>query len=301
MRRFVLFVILCLGILHTYSNAHALVEPTWSGDNDLRARFLISDDADKIALYIQMQKGWHTYWYAPGEAGLPPRFDWEEKINIKSITPLWPVPQRFDEMGFTTFGYASEVLLPLTIQPLKAGHPMSANLTLNMMVCKDICIPKTLSLKLNTINVVSKNNGDHKILDQAYLPLLQKNSPEIKLENVQIHDNRIETVVSLPPNASADDIAELDMFAVLYDTPDAAPDQGVALTGKLTKTPADPHNPARVKLEIAKTDDIDNLNIHARGKTLRVVIAKDGHGIYQDIRLPSPQDTHTRKPRENQE
>ena len=42
------------------------------------------------ALRITLAPGWKTYWRAPGEAGIPPRFDWTGSDNLSAVTVHWP-------------------------------------------------------------------------------------------------------------------------------------------------------------------------------------------------------------------
>ena len=62
-------------------------------------------------------QGWKTYWRMPGDAGIPPQFDWSGSQNVKSVEVLWPAPQRFIDSGGETVGYKDRVVFPLRIVP----------------------------------------------------------------------------------------------------------------------------------------------------------------------------------------
>ena len=45
------------------------------------------------AVEIRLAPGWHTYWRVPGEAGIPPRFDWSGSQNLAAVAYEWPRPE----------------------------------------------------------------------------------------------------------------------------------------------------------------------------------------------------------------
>src|SRR5690606_3324502 len=47
-------------------------------------------DAVRIGLHVALAPGWKTYWRSPGEAGIPPSFDWSGSRNLAAATVLWP-------------------------------------------------------------------------------------------------------------------------------------------------------------------------------------------------------------------
>ena len=67
-------------------------------------------------LRLTMAPGWKTYWRAPGDAGIPPEFDWTGSHGVAGVEVRWPVPQVFDQSGMQSIGYHDEVVLPLEIR-----------------------------------------------------------------------------------------------------------------------------------------------------------------------------------------
>jgi DsbC/DsbD-like thiol-disulfide interchange protein len=98
------------------------------------------------ALRITLAPGWKTYWRAPGDAGLPPQFDWSSSRNVASVTPHWPVPHVFWQNGMRSVGYAGEVVLPLVVAPTAAGEPMRLSGRIDIGVCEDVCVPVSFDL-----------------------------------------------------------------------------------------------------------------------------------------------------------
>lgn len=98
------------------------------------------------ALRITLAPGWKTYWRAPGDAGIPPAFDWSASRNVATVTPVWPVPHVFWQNGMRSVGYAGEVVLPLVIAPATPGAPMRLSGRVEIGVCEDVCVPVSFDL-----------------------------------------------------------------------------------------------------------------------------------------------------------
>src|SRR6056297_2127380 len=65
----------------------------------------MSDGRHMAALRFSREDGWKTYWRAPGDAGIPPRFDWSGSGNLARVALHWPAPKVFDSYGLRTVGY----------------------------------------------------------------------------------------------------------------------------------------------------------------------------------------------------
>src|SRR5262245_17696195 len=71
----------------------------------------------RAGIEVRLKPGWHTYWRYPGDAGVPPRFDFAGSVNVKTVAVLWPAPTRLTEQGLSVIGYVENVILPLVIVP----------------------------------------------------------------------------------------------------------------------------------------------------------------------------------------
>jgi DsbC/DsbD-like thiol-disulfide interchange protein len=111
--------------------------------------WLDADGTRMAALRFELAPGWKTYWRAPGEAGIPPRFDWRGSRNVAAVEILWPTPQQTTTNGLRTIGYAHDVVLPVRITPARAGQPMSLSGDLEIGVCNDICVPVETEVSLD--------------------------------------------------------------------------------------------------------------------------------------------------------
>ncbi|MBI1220508.1 MAG: hypothetical protein GC186_18410 [Rhodobacteraceae bacterium] len=98
------------------------------------------------ALHLHLADHWKTYWRAPGDAGIPPSFDWSGSSNVASVTFHWPRPTVFDVNGMESVGYTHDLVLPMEFTPKDASQPMQVAGTVAIGVCNDICMPVELHL-----------------------------------------------------------------------------------------------------------------------------------------------------------
>jgi len=106
-----------------------------------------ADGTRMSAIQITMAQGWHTYWRAPGDAGIPPHFEWRGSDNLKDVSVNWPTPEVFSQNGMRSVGYSNQVILPLTVTAKRNNQPVHLNVTMEIGVCLDICVPQTLTLE----------------------------------------------------------------------------------------------------------------------------------------------------------
>ncbi|MFV0293195.1 MAG: protein-disulfide reductase DsbD domain-containing protein [Paracoccus sp. (in: a-proteobacteria)] len=98
------------------------------------------------ALELILKPGWKTYWRSPGEAGLPPEFEWQG-TNIGTVEFHWPAPEVIESLGLRTLGYHDRLVLPFTVTPETDGEPVgmiSTHITFGL--CENICVPAALTL-----------------------------------------------------------------------------------------------------------------------------------------------------------
>ena len=102
----------------------------------------VRDDGSRVVgLSLRLAPGWKTYWRAPGDAGIPPRFDWSGTRNIKSVAIDWPTPKVFDQNGMRSVGYDGTLVIPVVLQPSESGAPVRLHSRMELGVCSDVCLP----------------------------------------------------------------------------------------------------------------------------------------------------------------
>ncbi|MFU8777594.1 MAG: protein-disulfide reductase DsbD domain-containing protein, partial [Roseovarius sp.] len=106
----------------------------------------MADGSHMAALKFELAEGWKTYWRAPGEAGIPPQFDWRGSGNLAQAAPEWPTPKQTVTNGMRTIGYEHVLVLPLRVTPERAGQPVTLSVDMEIGVCSDICVPVSLTV-----------------------------------------------------------------------------------------------------------------------------------------------------------
>lgn len=104
------------------------------------------------AIRIDLAPGWKTYWRSPGDAGIPPHFDWSRSRNLAGVSILWPAPKVYPQNGMRTIGYKDQLVLPIAVAPRNAAKPVRLRVKLDIGVCHDICVPYQITVDgmLNT-------------------------------------------------------------------------------------------------------------------------------------------------------
>jgi len=125
----------------------------WDGDARSAARLVAgsqpaADGALRAGLEIRLKSGWHTYWRYPGDAGVPPQFDFGASQNLRRAVVLWPAPKRIVEAGGSTIGYLGDVIFPVRVEPLDAAKPVLLRLKLDYAVCEKLCVPAEAKAEL---------------------------------------------------------------------------------------------------------------------------------------------------------
>ncbi|MEM9853339.1 MAG: protein-disulfide reductase DsbD domain-containing protein [Pseudomonadota bacterium] len=105
-----------------------------------------ADSTHIAALKLTLAHGWKTYWRAPGDAGIPPDFDWSASENVAEVVPHWPVPDIFTQNGMRSIGYDDEVVIPLHVLREDPAKPIHLRAEVSLGICEEICIPAFVSL-----------------------------------------------------------------------------------------------------------------------------------------------------------
>jgi thiol:disulfide interchange protein DsbD len=93
-----------------------------------------------LGLHLKVEDGWHVYWRypSPSELGKPIRVDWSLPEGHSAGEFVWPVPLRFEDFGFVTYGYEKEVLVsaPLTVPAdTTPGTEIAVTADVEFLVC----------------------------------------------------------------------------------------------------------------------------------------------------------------------
>lgn len=113
---------------------------------DFRTGWQVKPGTHMAALHLELAPSWKTYWRAPGDAGIPPSFDWSGSENLQSVRFHWPRPSVFDLNGMQTVGYHDRLVLPIEVVAADPSQPVHLRAMIDLGVCSDICIPASLTL-----------------------------------------------------------------------------------------------------------------------------------------------------------
>lgn len=136
------------------------------------------------ALHLQLAPGWKTYWRSPGDAGLPPQFDWSGSANLAAAELHWPTPQVFDSNGMQTIGYMQELVLPIELTPVDPAQPMQIAARIDLGVCEDVCMPAALDLQLDLANPTEAHQDPRISAALAQMPQAASGGVACKVEPI---------------------------------------------------------------------------------------------------------------------
>ncbi|PHY93343.1 cytochrome C biogenesis protein [Acetobacter pomorum] len=155
------FAILAVAFTLAQSAAFAAESTPIKTGHSIASLITASDTADNnsplhIALRLQLQNGWHTYWQNPGDAGDPPAITIKADGALQGSTQAihWPVPQRIRDSSLMSYAYTGDVILPLELQLHPADQNADkVNITAHAswLVCEHVCVPEEADLAL-TLN-----------------------------------------------------------------------------------------------------------------------------------------------------
>lgn len=112
----------------------------------LRPGYQTENGTHMAGLDLVLAPGWKTYWRSPGDAGIPPSFDWSGSQNVKSVRLHWPAPEVFQLNGMQTIGYRDRLVLPVEVTPADPSLPVRLRVRMDLGVCDEICLPASLDL-----------------------------------------------------------------------------------------------------------------------------------------------------------
>jgi len=172
-----------------------------------------------VALRLEMDKSWHTYWKNPGDSGLATSIRWRLPNGFTAGEIKWPHPLVIKVPPLVTYGYEGEVFLLTEIRApnsLTLGNVEKIAAEVQWLACQVNCIPgkARLSLSVSVSEHVKANPEWAKIFSQtrSERPLLTSEwdikvltSPDnilLKIKNPPHLTYNITKIYLFPDNAS---------------------------------------------------------------------------------------------------
>lgn len=149
-----ILTVLLIGFFST-STSHAqslITEP----QNYVQVRAITSEvdvkggETVRIGIEQTIYPEWHTYWKNPGDSGTPMTVEWIVPPGFTFSELEWPIAEKIPYGDLTNYGYEGQVVIlqNLTLPNNIGSTPFALNGKVNLLVCKDICIPETHDIML---------------------------------------------------------------------------------------------------------------------------------------------------------
>jgi DsbC/DsbD-like thiol-disulfide interchange protein len=119
-----------------------------------------------LGIRLEMEKGWHTYWRNPGDAGLPTRVKWDLPEGVSAGEIRWPYPTRFSTGPILSYGYEHEVLLLVEVRvpPSTVGGEVRLAGRVDWLECQEACLPGKAEVALTLPVRATVSPGPHATL-----------------------------------------------------------------------------------------------------------------------------------------
>ncbi|MBX9977876.1 MAG: thioredoxin family protein, partial [Alphaproteobacteria bacterium] len=164
-----------------------------------------------VAVTLEPQKGWHTYWDNPGESGFKTTINWDLPKGVTVEKTLSSTPQRLMLEKLTTYVYETTAVhfAQLKISDNFDGDALALKLKADWLVCEDSCIPEkaSLSLTLPLAKAHEKSSNLHPDLFEQWM----KDVPQFVFEPITAHIKNKTLSLMLPdiPFLSKDNIQHI--------------------------------------------------------------------------------------------
>lgn len=85
-----------------------------------------------VAVVVDMDSGWHSYWKNSGDTGAPINVTWDLPKDFSIDALQWPTPTRFETEELITYGYEDKVILLAKVTPPHQMRGDTATLKANV-------------------------------------------------------------------------------------------------------------------------------------------------------------------------
>lgn len=185
---------------------------TTSQDEVLQAALLpgwqVKAGTHMAGVRIDLAPGWKTYWRSPGDAGIPPQFDWSGSENLKSVRIHWPAPIVFHTNGYQTIGYKGGVVLPVELVAKDPSRPVVLRSRIDLGICRDICMPASVELQTLVSAPGASDPAIRAALNAGPISAKSAGLTSVACKVEPISDGlRITATLTLPQQSGAEDVA----------------------------------------------------------------------------------------------
>ncbi len=79
-------------------------------------RAVVPGETTWVAVRLEPNRGWHTYWRYAGDVGSAPSVVWDLPSGWKAGSFTWPAPHRISSPPLASYGYERELFLAAPIE-----------------------------------------------------------------------------------------------------------------------------------------------------------------------------------------
>ncbi|MEM8799113.1 MAG: protein-disulfide reductase DsbD domain-containing protein [Pseudomonadota bacterium] len=104
-----------------------------------------------VAIVMEPERGWHTYWKNPGDSGMATDLEWSLPQGFSPQPAQYPAPEVLAFGSLVNYGYSGDTALLVDIVAPRSvdGPIVTLAVDAHWLVCDDeICIPEDTSLTL---------------------------------------------------------------------------------------------------------------------------------------------------------
>ena len=197
-----------------------------------------------VALRLEMDPKWHTYWINAGDAGFPTSIEWTLPEGFTAGETQFPYPHRF-EVDFggilqVGLGYETQVFHLVEITPpsdLPAGTPIPLNAKVSWLMCDDkSCVPGGADLSLEMpVSDDPVSEGPHAALFAKYRKEMPVEDSSWSLSIEESGETDLLITLAPPEGAALPDLSSLSLYPETQNLIDLKTAQTFeAADGKLT-------------------------------------------------------------------
>ncbi len=154
----------CAALMAVSASAYAADTSNWANENYAAMRLIAGSAKPNAAVLhagveLKLEPGWHTYWRYPGDAGVPPRFDFSGSQNLSRAEVSYPAPHLYTDETGNTLGYTGQVIFPVRVTPKQPGQPVALHVKVDYAVCAKLCVPAIGKAELTLTPGASMNDA----------------------------------------------------------------------------------------------------------------------------------------------
>ncbi len=126
----------------------------------------------RIALAMDIQSGWHTYWKNSGDSGQAVEITWTAPEGVEIGEISWPAPHRQPFPPMMNYGYSDRAVFTMPVNVAEdwpAGKPVDLKAEVYWLVCEMVCIPEQgeASFSIPTDDVAALNDSAVPLFQEA--------------------------------------------------------------------------------------------------------------------------------------